>query len=196
MVVEGPRRRERLAVLPGLLVGLLLLALGPAWARWRGVSTAPGLQPWQRSWLTLSQDAQRTYRLVREGLVEAENARATTKTWPLPEALAAEGVPPFAPDGLGPPLTWSQRRDGLYVNYLGEPEGGHGLRWLVLFIEPEPRAFTTPGEPPPPQDEEHHTLSDGTALHVTVWTQDAAAPLPPGVLAFPVSDGWVQEVGR
>jgi len=71
-------------------------------------------------------------------------------------AAPAAGI--FAPD-------WVQRRQGSSGNYLGPSEG---RRWLVLFIELDPRASP---EKAPPEDSEHHTLSDGTALHVTVWTQ-------------------------
>ena len=43
---------------------------------------------------------------------------------------------------------------------------------------------------------QHHTLPDGTALHVTVWSMANQGPEPTEVLAFPVSEGWVQRVGR
>ena len=89
----------------------------------------------------------------------------------------------------------SRRQHGIYVNYVGVPAAAQGTRWLVLFIEPAATAFEAK-TPPPPVDEEHHTLPDGTALHVTVWTTANQGPEPTEVLAFPVSEGWVQRVGR
>lgn len=138
--------------------------------------------PWQHSFLELDEPGQRLYRTLREGIYEAENRRGETQHWPSPEALAAEGIAPFA--------TWSLKQQGPYLNYLGE---GAGLRWLVLFIEPDPREAPST---PPPADEEHHTLTTGLALHVTVWTQPLTEPRPAGVLSFPVSEGWVQRVGQ
>lgn len=184
-------RRDALDAAPFLALALLVWTAGVAAARWRGPLPGPAPAPWQRSFVELPEAQQRLYRALREGIFEAENVRAATGHWPTPQALADEGVPPFAPDVLWPALDWRTARQGLYVNYLAE---GDGQRWLVLFIEPEPGALKTPGEAPPPVDEEHHTLPDGTALHVTVWTQPASEPAPKGVLAFPVAEGWTQLV--
>ncbi len=172
-------------------------ALAWAWAA-RSRPTVAALAPWQRSYLELSPDGQRRYRAVREGILEAENVRAATKAWPDPSQLKAEGVPPFDDESY----TWVLRQHGIYVNYVGvRRDGPAEARWLLLFIEPEKSAFDAKA-PPPPVDEEHHTLPDGTALHVTVWTtggasaSNEAAPFADEVLAFPVSEGWVQRVGR
>jgi hypothetical protein len=183
--------RETLRAVPFLALALVVWAGGLAWARLRGPAVGAAMAPWQQSYLALPEAQQRLYRAVREGIFEAENVRAATGAWPSVEQLADEGIPPFAADPLRPALTWRMAREGLYVNYVGE---GDGQRWLVLFIEPEPGALKTPGEAAPPVDEEHHTLPDGTALHVTVWTQPASAPAPAGVLAFPVAEGWTQLV--
>lgn len=191
MQVPSPSLRGELKrAAPFLALALLAWAAGVSAARWRGPETFAPLSPWQRSYLELPDDGQRLYRAVREGIFEAENVRAETGEWPDVQRLAEDGIPPFAPVE-GPALSWRLARQGVYVNYLGE---GGGTRWLILFIEPEPNALKTPGEAAPPVDEEHHTLPDGTALHVTVWTQPATEPLPKGVLAFPVSDGWTQLV--
>lgn len=195
-VLPESARRELRAVGPFLLGALLIWGAGLAAGRTRGGAASVERAPWQRSWLELPAPEQRRYQAVREGILEAENLRASTKQWPSVEALAAEGVPPFALDEPTAPLTWVQRRLGVYVNYLGVPSSGAGQRWLVLFIEPAPVAFVTPGEAPPPVDEEHHTLPDGTSLHVTVWTQPNEGPAPAEVLAFPVTDGWTQRLGR
>jgi hypothetical protein len=174
-----------------LALALLAWAVGTLASRSSGPARAPATPPWQHSFLELDEDGQRLYRLLREGLLEAENARARDGAWPAPEALAAEGIPPFAAGAAAPGLRWTLRQAGLATTYLGE---GPGTRWLVLFLEPDAAARAAPA---PPTDEEHHTLPDGTALHVTVWTQPAAAgPPPEGVLTFPVSKGWTQRVGQ
>ena len=139
---------------------------------------------WQRSVSTLREGEQTRYRQVRAAVLALEKRRSGA-AWPEVEALAAEQVSPFDEAGV----RWVKRQHGVYVNYLGTPRAPEQWRWLVLFIEPSPTAFK---EPPAPNDEEHHTLGDGTALHVTVWTAPNEGPLPDQVLAFPVADGWVE----
>ena len=82
------------------------------------------------------------------------------------------------------------RRQGATINYVGESEG---LRWLVLYLEPDPRMERTAA---PPEDDEHHTLADGTGLHVTLWTQPLSEPTTELVTAFPGAEGWVERVAR
>jgi hypothetical protein len=174
--------------LPFVALALLVWVGGVARARLAGpASSQPEAPPWQHSFLQLTQPQQRLYRALREGLYDVENRRAATGRWPDAASLAADEVPPFC-EG-----TWAQATKGVYVNYLGEAEG---LRWLVLFIEPEPGLLRAPNEPAPPVDEEHHTLPDGLAVHVTVWTQPLTESPPTSLLAFPVAEGWVQRVGR
>lgn len=202
----GPTlRAELVLVAPFVLAALACWGGALAARRVSGPSGPPEVAPWQRSYLELSTADQRLYRELREGILEAENLRAATKQWPAVAELAEAGVAPFAPDGLTPALTWTRAQHGVYVNYLGVPaDGAAGLTWLVLFIEPEPPVLSAK-EPPPPVDEEHHTLPDGTALHVTVWTKpgtgapapsSAAAVVNAEVLAFPVAEGWSWRVGR
>jgi hypothetical protein len=149
---------------------------------------APPARPsWQHSFLELTQPQQRVYRELREALFEAENRRADEQAWPPVAWLVEQAVPPFSTG------RWSLRREFPYATYVGDAEG---LRWLVLFIEPEPRRPGTLADPPAPVDEEHHTLRDGTALHVTVWTAALSTPAPEGVLAFPAAEGWVQRTGQ
>ncbi len=191
---------------PGLAAELRALApwAALALAAWAGLvvharrsprERGPERAAWQRSYLELSPQEQRLYRELRAGLFDVENQRAATKQWPDVPWLLEQGVPPFSPDALTPAIDWAMSRDGLYVTYLGVPRSPGASRWLVLFIEPEKQAFAA-ATPPPPPDEEHHTLSDGTALHVTVWTAPNEGPLPKGVLAFPVAEGWTQRVGQ
>jgi hypothetical protein len=192
MQVHPPSlQREVQRAAPFLALALVVWTAGVVAARSRGTDAAAALSPWQRSYLELPDAQQRLYRAIREGIFEAENVRAETGAWPDVARLVDDGIPPFAPSAMVPALSWRLARQGLYVNYVGE---GDGARWLVLFIEPEPNALKTPGEAAPPVDEEHHTLPDGTALHVTVWTQPSTEKPLPGVLAFPVADGWTQLV--
>jgi hypothetical protein len=130
---------------------------------------------WQRAVSELTRPQQRFHADLREQLRAAERERGKNKTWPAPGGIFPNG--------------WVLRQQGSYVNYLGE---GEGLRWLVLFIEPDGR---TPPENVP-EDEEHHTLSDGTALHVTVWTQPLSEAPAGGVTGFPAAEGWVERVTR
>lgn len=184
-------RRDVQRAAPFVALALVVWGAGVGAARWRGPEASTALSPWQRSYLELPDAQQRLYRAIREGIFEAENVRAEAGEWPDVKRLTDDGIPPFAPSEVLPALAWRLALQGLYVNYVGEADG---TRWLVLFIEPEPTALVTPGEAAPPVDEEHHTLSDGTALHVTVWTQPSSEPPTPGVLAFPVSEGWTQLV--
>lgn len=188
-------RREVLQLLPWLAAVAVLWTGGVFAQRARAARPEDTFAAWQRSYLELAAPEQRLYRQLREGILEAENARAATGAWPEPASLAADGVPPFAGDALSPALTWTRRQHGVYVNYLGVPADGRGQRWLVLFIEPEPGLLRGANEPPPPVDEEHHTLPDGMALHVTVWTTADPKPVDE-VLAFPVAEGWTQRLGR
>lgn len=133
---------------------------------------------WQRSYREMNEADQLRFRAIRVGLLQAEKVRGATGEWP--QVLF---------DDAG--AKWVMRRHGVYVNYLAA-EGP--TRWLVLFIEPEPKRLNEK-LPPAPIDEEHHTLSDGTELHVTVWSMPNEGEVPTEVLAFPVADGWVQRVG-
>jgi hypothetical protein len=158
------------------------------------------LLPWQRLFSSLDGTGQRAFRELREGLVEAENARGTTGRWPEATELARLGVPPFAPaPGAAPggsgSYAWTLRRSGLAVNYVGMPEAGAGGRppdYLLLILEPDPLA---PSDPTP-DDETHHRLPGGKVLHVSVWTRTAGtAPRgedPGRVFAMPQNEGWIQ----
>ncbi len=148
---------------------------------------APSLLGYQKSYRELPPDEQRVYFSLRSAITTAERVRANTKHWPEPAGLSGEGLAAFSDDRL----EWTKREAGLYVNYLGVPKG-RGLRWLVLVIEPDPKQLKLPNEPPPPVDIEHHTLADGTALHVTVWSAPNTGPLPVTVVPFPVADGWTE----
>ena len=128
----------------------------------------------------LDERDQRRFGQLRAAIRQAEQVRGVTRQWPAELTPAAD-------------CSWSLRRRGVYVNYLGLPAAPGGLRWLVLFIEPEPSAIK---DPPPQEDDEHHTLPDGTAVHVSVWTAPDSGPLPLELLPFPAAEGWVQRLAR
>jgi hypothetical protein len=189
--IEGRSLRADLRELLPWVAMTVVVWGGVVGFRHHSAPIEPQAPAWEHSYLELTQPQQLRYRLIREGLLEAENVRSRTGQWPSPESLAADGIPPFEANDL----RWSMRRHGIYVNYVGIPTGAAEPRWLIVFIEPEAVAFEAKA-PPPPVDEEHHTLPDGTALHVTVWSSPNEGPVPSEVLAFPVSEGWVRRVGR
>jgi hypothetical protein len=134
---------------------------------------------------------QRLFRSMQEGVTEAVRLRGGEGAWPTVEALAAAGIPPFAPDALDKAgFQWTRRQDGLVTNYLGMATRGAARPvFLILIGEPAPGA----GEQPAPAvvDEEHQLLADGTLVHVTYWKR-AAVGLPDGVVADPALQGWSQ----
>jgi hypothetical protein len=87
---------------------------------------------------------------------------------------------------------WQRFEEGVYVSYVGIPKRGD-TRWLVQIIKP------APGEPPArpqPDDDEHHTLPDGTLLHVSVWSAPNQGPIPHVAVPFPEVDGWTMRRSR
>ena len=165
-----------------------LLAIAPG----SGAGTGPrgGLLPFQVRFRDGPPTVQRMYRQIEEGLLEAERRRSTTKGWPAVATLAAEGIPPFAP--ARPLYRWTLVRDGVFVDYLGQPDAG-GPAFLVLVQEPERDTSDTTDASP--ADEVHHRLADGTLLHVSIWFRDGA-PAVPGdqPVTQPAAAGWTQVV--
>ncbi len=147
------------------------------------------LAPFQILFRDTPSAVQRMYREIQEGLIEAENTRAATTRWPTVEALAAQGVPPFAPER--PAYDWRLVRDGVFLNYVGVPAAGSdGPAFLALIQEPGPGSGETSAAAP--LDEIHHRLTDGTVLHVTVWFRPGVVPPDPPVLIQPFASGWTQ----
>lgn len=155
-----------------LVIALGVFAAGTFFSKRSKPQDTPS---WQRPVSELTEPQQKFYATLRELLRKAEAERGKSKSWPAPAGIFPEG--------------FSLQQQGIYVNYAGEREG---LRWLVLFIEPDPRF---PAENVR-EDDEHHRLSDGTMLHVTVWTQPTSEPRPERVTAFPAAEGWVERVER
>ncbi|MBV8199488.1 MAG: hypothetical protein JOZ15_02585 [Acidobacteria bacterium] len=152
-----------------------------------GGAEARDLLPYQRLFRTLDGEDQRLFREMQEGLLEAENVRSSSRRWPAPAALAAQGVPPFAdaPGRGGRRLyRWQLRQRGPIVNYLGLPADARDPALLLLVQEPDPQALAAgqgAGTLAQATDEVHHRLADGTLLHVSTWMR--AAPAPQGAPA-------------
>ena len=112
---------------------------------------ARDLMPYQRLFRSLGGDDQRMFRELQEGLLEAENARSSTRRWPAPAALAAQGIPPFA-DAAGRGgrrlYRWQLRREGPIVNYLGMPADRRDPAFLLLVQEPDSPAPGGGSSPP------------------------------------------------
>ena len=155
-----------------LLVALAVFGVGTLSSR---LAQKPPAPSWQRPVCELTKERQRFHTQLRELARDAERARGSTGRWP--------AVAPLFPD------KWELRQQGHYLNYVGEHDG---LRWLILFIEPDARSAPENV----PEDNEHHRLSDGTAIHVTVWTQPTSEPATERVTAFPAAEGWVERVSR
>jgi hypothetical protein len=151
-----------------------------------------GLLPYQVLFRDLPSPEQRVFREMQEGAGEALRLRGEAGTWPSVDQLSTAGVPPFARDVLDKSeLRWTGQRDGLFVNYLGQPSAaGDAPALLILVQEPDP---VTGEKPPPPSvvDEEHQVLADGTLLHVTYWKRSAVG-LHPGLIVDPAIEGWQQ----
>ena len=168
----------------------------PGGAAGGGAVEARDLMPYQRLFRTLGGEDQRLFRELQEGLIEAENARSTARTWPAPAALAAQGIPPFADAparGGRRRYRWELRQEGLVVNYLGLPADRRDPAFLLLVQEPDPPApagggtavtgvAAGAGISPAAQatDEIHHRLADGTLLHVSTWMREGARGGPGG----------------
>lgn len=153
-------------------------------------ATSRTLLPYQALFRNLSSPQQRIFREMQEGATEALGVRSRSGAWPTVDALAADAVPPFAPDPIDRSgLRWSLRRDGLLLQYIGVPSRPDDSAYLVSIQEPDPVA----GEKAIPGvvDEEHRLLCDGRLLHVTFWLGRAeVAPGQP--IGDPALAGWKQ----
>lgn len=152
------------------------------------------LLPYQTVASALPDVEQRMFRGLQEALLEAENVRSTDRRWPDPATLAADGIPPFAPDPTAKrsAYAWQLIARGAIVNYVGVPADRRSAGWLVLIQEPEP------GAPPDPaaEDEEHNKLPDGTMLHVSIWKHEEGGSLHIALTGLPQAVGWTQIYGR
>jgi hypothetical protein len=192
--IRPPSLREettivvRLAVVILAIVGFYLA--NTAWRVDGAPARANGLLPYQ----TLVSDAaapdQRIFRELQEGLLEAERVRGATGGWPAADALADEGIPPFAkdPTAKGRAYRWIVTHRGAFINYRGIPGVTGAPAWLLLIQEPLPDSLPDPS----PEDEEHHRISPGVMLHVSVWTHADGSELSPALVQVPQAEGWIQ----
>ena len=171
-----------------LTIAMLYLMTSSAAVRDGGTATR-NLLPFQKLVRDRPSTDQRMFRELQEGLLEAETRRSMAGAWPPVAGLAADGVPPFAPDptAKGARYDWSLIQSGALVNYLGLPREPNAPAWLVVAQEPEP------GVPPDQtfEDEEHHRLITGAMLHVSTWTR-ADSRVPPRISRSPQAEGWTQ----
>jgi hypothetical protein len=139
-------------------------------------AAAPPPSPFERRFQDLDSTDQRLFRAAQEGVAEAERLRSQTGRWPTVEALAAAGVPPFAPDPLDRArTTWRSVQTGVKADYVGTPDAASGREsFFIVIAEPDPG---TPNDPMAQADETHHRLIDGTMIHVTYWTGPPLADL-------------------
>lgn len=179
----GASERARVIVLAVLIVGAIA-----AYAVFRGLGapgTAKNLLPYQTLARTLPDAEQVVFRSIRQGLLEVEAQRARLSRWPLPAALASEGIAPFSNTTA---FTWQQFRQGVTVSYVGVPADPAAPAWMLTIQEPEPNAPPDPS----PNDDEHHRLPDGTTLHIYVWMHQYGGRVKPVFVPRPEADGWTQ----
>jgi hypothetical protein len=148
--------------------------------------------PFERRFQDLDPTEQRIFRLLQEGVLEAEAIRSRGGAWPSVEQLAADGVPPFAADPLDRAgYTWRLLSKERMANYLGTPRVGSGRKaFLVILSEPE----TNAADPLTRVDAQHHRLDNGMLIHVGFWVGPGLDdPTRPADYANP-DDGWQRVV--
>lgn len=196
-VASPSSREESIQVLRALFLIAFLSTLVVAIQRGQSTDEPTAAQdakafPFVRRFADLPAADQRIFTALREGIGEAERRRVRSGKWPDVEDLAAEGIPPFAPDPIDrDAMTWVMRSNGRTANYVGVPrEGLKRATFVVILTEPDGSGPAVPTEVPP--DEVHHRLDDGMLLHVAVFVGDALPP-PAGVaLTMSFADGWFQ----
>jgi hypothetical protein len=187
--------RAELATILRLGVGIAVTATSyvfvgaSLWARNAGDET---LLPFQVMVQSRPETEQRTFRELREALLEAEVRFSTTGVWPSVEELAAEGIPPFAFDPTSDTgsYVWRLIEEGEVVNYLGVPSEPDSPAWLLVIREP------LPGAPPDPalEDESHHRLITGVTLRVSTWVRDDGR-VEARLISAPQAEGWTELFG-
>ena len=197
--VAPPSRSGESGVVLRAVVAIALATLFVISSRRSAASRAElPLLPYQQRFADLPAPLQRDYRELREGYAEAARARAKDGKWPAAERLAADGVPPFASDGVdGAVRDWQLVQEGRLVLYLGFPRDGVARPGLLLQLIESAPADLENRDPNTPTDAEHQRLADGTLVHVTTWFRDATPAASIGDGSFrPEMAGWTQMVGR
>ena len=155
-----------IVLLSSVAIGVERKILGrPAFTASASLEAFGGTPPPQIAFADLPGPAQRVFRAVEEGLVEAEARRSATGSWPSIEDLGRGGIPPFADDPIDRAgYVWQMLHDKNVANYLGVPSKVKTEpAFLIVVREPEPGMLIVPGAQ---ADEVHHKLADGTLVHV------------------------------
>jgi hypothetical protein len=174
-----------------VLVVIYVIAFEREASRATRETRGPETLPYQVLFRDLPGPEQRVFRAMQEGAVEILALGAARGRWPAVAELAADGVPPFAPDPLDRArLGWQLRESGLVHQYVGVPaERGRSPSFMIAVVEPDPQT----GERPAPGvvDEEHQLAADGRLLHVTYWKR-MTDEMPAGTVLDPALAGWMQ----
>jgi hypothetical protein len=194
-VVPPSPREEALAVGRWVLVIAYLSILALAVEIGGGDGGAPSARlPYQQLFKDQAANDQRIFRELQEGLLEAENLRATEGRWPAAARLAELGVPPFGPDSIDAAVyRWESAIAPLAASYIGHPVDAGRKSFLLLVQEPGERARSLK-EASALLDEVHHALPDGELIHVSTWIRAAAPPATPDPVERPAEQGWTQIV--
>ncbi len=155
-----------------------------------GAAQRKNLLPFQSVVQDRRPDDQRLFRELQVGLIESQNIRSTSGTWPDVPTLIEQGIEPFAPDPTRKAVRyeWRMQRDGYYVTYRGVPDRPDAPAWLAVFQEPNPELPAEPYQ----NDEEHARLLDGTVVHVSIWFHPAGSRMPTHSVRVPQGEGWTQ----
>jgi hypothetical protein len=155
------------------------------------------IAPHEVAFTQLDASAQRAYRAIDEGMLEARRARERSGRWPDSAWLASEGIPPFADD----PLDAAQREwtsaasaEDRLQNYLGVPARADAQTWVVIITEADPAA--QPQDETDVADDRHQKLADGTLVHVGIWVGPRLGELDPPIGFVNPELGWRRVVVR
>jgi hypothetical protein len=176
---------ERVTLVSGLIVLVALWSVAFRLSA-KGTIEEGALLPFQIAFQDLPSAEQRVFRELQEGFGEARRTRIAENSWPAPERLAEDGVPPFAPDPQDRAgYRWSLSKQGLTMNYLGIPTAPDSPDVLLFIQEPEPNGGETGVS-----DEEHQVLTNGRLMHVMYWKRKTSGQA--GLTLSPQTEGWSQ----
>jgi hypothetical protein len=177
MIPSGGRENTRVLALAALVV----LAVAVYLALRSSALESPGaasLLPYQELAATLVGADQALFADLTKQMVDVEAMRAAEGRWP--DAGRLKSLTGF---------TWTASREGYFLNYLATPGGDpSAAAWLLVIQEPDPQAPVDPA----PNDETHHRLSDGTVLHVSIWTHRFGGQIDRKFVRQPERSGWTQ----
>jgi hypothetical protein len=190
--VVPPSARDEALALGRWVLGILylsVLALAAEIGAREDRASSP-LLPYQVLFKDQPSLDQRVFRHLGEGLLEAENLRASEGRWPSAARLSELGVPPFSVDPIDPDAyRWESAIGPLSACYFGVPKASGRKSFLLLVQEPGERARSL-REAMALLDEVHHALPDGELIHISTWTR--AEPTRVDVIERPAEQGWTQ----